>query len=222
VDSPRISAIVPVRNCEAYLGEAIASVLAQTVPVAEVLVVDDGSTDRSGYVADAVGSPVTVLHRRPGGSAPAARNLGVDHATGDLLAFLDADDTWAPDRLERQLPELERAELVFGHVEEFRSPELPPARSRRLPEPRGTVPGRVITTLLVRRESFELVGRFDENLPAADFIDWLARARVAGLSELMLPSVVARRRLHTGNTDWGSRQTDLLRALRASVGRGHQ
>ncbi len=217
-----ISVVIPVRDCESYLGEAIASVLAQTIPPGEVVVVDDASSDRSRQVAVGFGPPVRVVRRAGPGLAPAARNDGVAAATGSILAFLDADDTWAPDRLASQLPVLTAPgapDLVFGHVEEFVSPELSATQRQGLPAARGVVPGRVITTMLVWRSTFERVGRFDPQLPAADFLDWLARARALGLTEAMLDGVVAGRRIHPGNTQWSSRDADVLRALRASLQR---
>lgn len=216
---PDVSVVIPVRDCAAYIEAAVASALAQTVPPREVIVVDNGSTDASAALAAAFGAPVTVLEQLPAGNAPAARNAGVRHATGAALAFLDADDTWSPARLERGLEALGEADLVFGRVEELHSPELTAAQRAALPPARGVVPGRVITTLLVARATFDRVGPFDEDLRAADFLDWLARARALGLTERMLAPVLAQRRLHPGNTQWSSRPADLTRALRAALAR---
>jgi glycosyltransferase involved in cell wall biosynthesis len=96
-----ITAIIPVHNGERHLAEAIQSVLAQTLPPGEIIVVDDGSTDASAAIAQSFGAPVRVL-AQPNLGPAAARNLGLAHATGDLLAFLDADDLWTPNKLARQ------------------------------------------------------------------------------------------------------------------------
>lgn len=220
--SPTVSVVIPVRDGERYLSEAIGSVLEQRPAPHEIVVVDDGSRDGSARIAAAFGPPVIVLRRSPGGSAPAARNAGLAAATGDVLGFLDADDTWRPGRLVAQLGALEDADLVFGHVDEQLSPELTEAERAALPRPRGVVPGRVVTALLARRTAFDRVGRFDETLAAADFLDWLARARALGLTETMLDRVVADRRIHTRNTTWVSREADVLRALRTSLRRGRE
>lgn len=90
--------VVPAYRSEATVGRAVESVLAQTLPAHEVLVVDDGSDDGTAAVAEAFGAPVRVL-RQPNGGTAAARNHGVREATGDVVCFLDADDTYAPERL---------------------------------------------------------------------------------------------------------------------------
>ena len=99
MDSPAISVVIPCYNAAAFLGETIRSALAQTRPPVEVIVVDDGSTDSSVKIAEAFGPPVRVL-RQPNGGAAVARNAGVKAATGGWIAFLDADDLWAANRLE--------------------------------------------------------------------------------------------------------------------------
>lgn len=94
----KISVIVPVCNCERYLRECLDSVLAQTHAALELIVVDDGSTDASGDIADAIAasdSRVRVLHGHNGGQA-AARNRGINIATGDYISFVDADDIAHP------------------------------------------------------------------------------------------------------------------------------
>lgn len=94
-----ISVIIPCYNEEAYIGQAIGSVLEQSVPAKEIIVVDDGSTDRSAEIAGYFGKFVKVL-RGQGAGAPRARNLGSDHAAGDAIMFLDADDVLGPQALE--------------------------------------------------------------------------------------------------------------------------
>lgn len=104
---PRISVIIPAYNASRTIGRAVRSVLAQTLPVHETLVVDDGSRDDLESALRPFGTSVTLL-RKPNGGAASARNLGIDHATGDLIAFLDADDYWEPTKLERQWEVLQR------------------------------------------------------------------------------------------------------------------
>src|SRR5262245_16865951 len=130
-DPQSISVIIPVYNGERYLAEALVSVLAQTHPPTEIIVVDDGSTDTTAQIAQRY-APRIHYHFRPRGAvsgAAAARNHGAYLAQGDYLAFLDADDVWLPDKLRLQMaafahdPALDQ---VFGHVQQFISPELPP------------------------------------------------------------------------------------------------
>jgi len=104
------SVVIAVHNGERTLRRAIDSILAQTHPPWEVIVVDDGSSDRSREIALGYGSPVTVLHQANRGAA-AARNAGVAAASGDWIAFLDADDYYYPERLALT------AELIRRHPE---------------------------------------------------------------------------------------------------------
>ncbi|MCK5383800.1 MAG: glycosyltransferase family 2 protein [Gammaproteobacteria bacterium] len=97
-ESPKFSVIIPVYNSAETLQRAIASVLEQTWPAHEIIVVDDGSTDSSLQVANGFASKVRVIHQSNAGVS-AARNRGAESATGDWLAFLDADDWYYPDRL---------------------------------------------------------------------------------------------------------------------------
>ena len=106
-----ISCIVPVFNGEQFLGEAIDSILAQTHQPGEVIVVDNGSMDRSAAIASSYGDPVRVLHEDKRGPA-AARNAGIRAAGLPFIAFLDADDLFHPEKLERQVAHLgSRADL---------------------------------------------------------------------------------------------------------------
>jgi glycosyltransferase involved in cell wall biosynthesis len=100
--SPRISVVIPCYNAGRFLQETLTSVLQQTYPAYEVVVVDDGSSDDSASIAAAFGSPVRVILQSNHGES-VARNRGIDEARGDWIAFLDADDLWAPAKLERQL-----------------------------------------------------------------------------------------------------------------------
>ena len=220
---PEVSVVIAAHNAERHLGEAISSVLAQTRRDLEVVVVDDGSTDRTRAIAEGFGEPVRCLSREQGGIG-AGRNFGVRHAQGKYLAFLDADDLWVEDKLERQFeafashPEVN---LMLGLVQEFISPELDPAAAARIrcsPEPRpGYLPG----ALLVARETFERVGEFKEDLRVGEFVDWMARARELGLRDLVLPREVLRRRLHDENQSVRHRDDmgDFARVVKAALDR---
>ena len=104
-----VSVVTPVFNAEAYVEEAIYTVLVQTVPQLEVIVIDDGSTDRSAEIVSALAArdPRVQLHRGPRRGVVSARNVAIELARGRYLAFLDADDTWEPQKLERQIRMLE-------------------------------------------------------------------------------------------------------------------
>jgi len=100
-----ISVIIPTYNAERYLPDAIDSVLAQTCPAGEIIVVDDGSSDGTPRVAERYGSRVRWLPQENQGSG-AARNRGIEASRGELLAFLDADDLWVRDKLTWQVEAL--------------------------------------------------------------------------------------------------------------------
>ena len=202
MERPLLSVMIGVYNAAPYLAEAIESVFAQPYRPLELIVVDDGSDDGSAAVAKSFGDSLVYAYQENGGNG-SARNHAVRLASGELFAFLDADDRFTPDKLELQWaalvtdPELD---VVFGHVKEFCSPELtevqragirPPA-----PEP---MPWTAPNLMLIRRESFVRVGPFSESLKVGVTVDWYARATEAGLRSLMLPQVVLERRLHLTN-----------------------
>jgi glycosyltransferase involved in cell wall biosynthesis len=193
---PRVSVVIPAYNGASFLAEALDSVLGQTRPPEEVVVVDDGSTDGTAAVAARYGAPVLV-HRQANRGIGAARNAGVALTSGDHIAFLDADDLWEPRKLERQLELLAKdpdLEIVFGHLAEFRAG---PGEERG---PLGPArPGPLAVTMLVRREAMDRVGTFPEDVVLSEFLIWLGRARQLGLREAMLPDVLVARRVHGSN-----------------------
>jgi glycosyltransferase involved in cell wall biosynthesis len=218
VTLPLISCIVPVYNGEAYLGEALESILAQTWRPLEIVVVDDGSTDGSAAVAEAYGAIVRVINQANAGCA-AARNAGVRAATGEFVAFLDADDFWHPEKLHRQMARFEaRPDLDYTvtHVQNFwqddvrEEEELHRGHKRAQP-----IPGYVHGTLLCRRSLFEALGPFETGVSHGDATLWFLRAREHGARGELLPDVLMRRRLHAENRSrtYGERSRDTFVAV---------
>ncbi|NNF13911.1 MAG: glycosyltransferase [Gemmatimonadetes bacterium] len=109
-DTAPASVVIPVYNKERYLVETIDSVLAQTLPPEEIVVIDDGSTDRSAEIAASYGSQVHLIRQSNSGES-VARNEGIEASTGEWIALLDGDDVWEPEKLERQFQALEAAEF---------------------------------------------------------------------------------------------------------------
>ena len=197
----RISTFIAVYNAERYVASAIESVLAQTLPAHEVIVVDDGSTDGTGEVLRRFGSKIRCLSQQNSGPARAL-NAAMAVSAGDAFAFLDCDDLWTPEKLEIQSATLAsdpNLEAVFAYAQQFVSPDLDPEIARKYVVPDRPQPGIHKNTLLIRREAFERIGRFDESLKASDFVEWYARASVLGLRWRMLKQVVTLRRQHPGN-----------------------
>jgi glycosyltransferase involved in cell wall biosynthesis len=102
-----VSAVIPAYNSGKYLARALDSVLAQTCPPDEIIVVDDGSTDDTAAVARSCGDRIRFIPQ-PNAGASAARNTGIQASTSEWIAFLDADDEWLPDKLQTQLDHLRR------------------------------------------------------------------------------------------------------------------
>ena len=217
--TPAVSVIVPVYNGASFLAEAIESVLAQSLPPDEILVVDDGSTDDSADVAARYAPQVRVISRQNGGCG-AARNSGIREARGTLLAFLDADDVWMPGKLQLQAEALQQddaRDAVFGRVEVFYdvSSDTPDRAATELYD------GVICGTMLVRGASLQRVGAFAEDLHIVEFMDWYARAIERGLLFRMLPDVVMRRRIHARNITraGASARAAYLNILRRTVHR---
>jgi glycosyltransferase involved in cell wall biosynthesis len=218
-----ISVMIGAYNARPYLAEAIDSVFAQTHRPLELIVVDDGSDDGTGEVAQSYGDRLTFVRQERGGNG-AARNRAVTLARGPYFAFLDADDVFTPRKLELQLAILQAdpaVDVVFGHVEEFVSPELPPEVKAGIRAPAPASPWAAPNLMLARREAFERVGPFSTSLRVGVTVDWIARAKEAGLKTVVPPEVVLRRRLHTQNN--GIREADArsqyLHVLKASIDR---
>ena len=219
---PRISVIVPLCEGERFIGAALDSVAAQTLAPAEVIVVDDGSTDAGPEIAAARGGVHLVRQQRQG--VAAARNAGLAVATGELVAFLDQDDVWLPSKLERQAAALAgdpETAVVLCHMEMLLEPgtarpEWFPARWLEEPQP-GYVP----SVWLARRSAFTAVGGFDPSFEIACDSDWLARVKDTRLSVTMLEDVLARWRVHGANGSY-DRETmgrELMRMMRNTVQR---
>jgi len=224
MDRPLISVMIGVYNAAPYLGEAIESVFGQTYRPLELIVVDDGSDDGSGEVARGYGNALVYAHQENAGNG-AARNHAVRLASGQVFAFLDADDRFVRDKLERQWAALEAdpgLDMVFGHVREFVSPELTEEERAtiRTPAP-GPAPWTAPNLMMIRRDSFLRVGPFSETVRVGVTVDWYARATEQGLRSAMLPVVVLERRLHLANNGLRVRESraQYLHVLKAALDR---
>jgi glycosyltransferase involved in cell wall biosynthesis len=209
VTRPTVTVVIPVRDGAGHVGRALASVVAQTVPPDAVAVVDDGSRDATVAVASRFGPPVTVVSTPPRGAA-AARNRGIRDATTDTIAFLDADDTWPSDRLERHLAILaarDDAAVVLGAT---RYIGLSPAeRARyRFPGPETTAVVMHLGAATVRRSVFRANGLLDESLRRYEDWDWFIRIRELGVVIHVDGAVANQYRRRPGSTSQVSRPGD--------------
>ncbi len=192
---PTISTIIPTYNNASFIAEAISSVLAQTYPVHEIIVVDDGSIDDTETIVQKLQSASSIrIHyiKKENGGPNSARNLGLSKATGEFVAFLDADDRWGPAKLAQQIelftknPELG---LVYGNYKIIGTdgtdrPDIPTVPLN--PEVQGyafekLLPGNLIlgsaSNVLIKKSVFDTVGLFDESLRVGE--DWDMWLRIA-------------------------------------------
>ena len=224
-ETPLVSVIIPVFNYDRFLAEAIECVLSQTYRNIEVIVVDDGSTDGSAEVAKSFAERgVRYSYQENAGIGP-ARNTGVAMAQGEYFAFLDADDRWPPEKIERQLEAFGNdlaLEMVFGQaVQLHHGPEWEAGvNDNKLPAS-GMVPGIIPGTMIVKRDAFLRVGNFPGGIKVGEFIDWYGRAVQLHIRSLTLPDLFLFRRIHDSNQGIRERQSisDYARVLKASLDR---
>ena len=218
-----VSVVIPAYNHSRYLRQAVDSALGQTLGPAEVFVVDDGSTDETSQVLSAYGNRIRVIRQMNCGVS-SARNNGAKAATGDFLAFLDADDVWLPRKLELQAARFvasPRLGLVHCGVQDINEHGDP--RSSHLNGLEGRVAKELLlfrrpvilgggSGMMIRRAVFERVGGFDEQLSTS--ADWDLFYRIAARYQIgFVPELLLRYRVHGGNMHANVRamERDMLR-----------
>ena len=185
----KVSVVIPTYNYGRFIAEAVESVLAQTYPIAEIIVVDDGSTDDTETVVRTFGEKVRYVRQTNEGVC-SARNRGINSSNGDMIAFLDADDIWLPEKIEKQLarfaedPEIglvhcglrefdtATGETIAMHLdgdEGWVAEDLALCEKPVIQGPGGSI--------MVRRHVFDEVGGFDRRLKIYE--DWEFCLRVA-------------------------------------------
>ncbi len=221
-----ISVIVPLYNAENYIVDALNSILNQTLKPFEIIVINDGSTDKSLSKIELFGNKIKIIHQQNKG-AGAARNEGIKIANGAYLAFLDADDLWIEDKLEKQFDFLKKypeTEMISGIVEQFISPELSIEDTNKLNPLLKNMPGYLPGAIFIKKSDFLKVGYFNENLHLGEFIDWYSRAKDIGINHHVLPDTFLKRRIHNNNMGIYKKEyvKDYLTVLRASLERKRQ
>ena len=219
--TPLVSVLIPVYNGEAFLGEALESVLGQTWPAVEPIVVDDGSHDTSADVAARY--PVKLI-RQPNAGVAGARNRALAAAKGRLVGFIDQDDVWMPTKLERQarcLLDHPAAGICIARQEIFLEPGYPGPRAMPAEWLEGSHHTTQLGGFLVRREVFDLVGPFDDAYSAINDTDWYLRAIDLGVEQVFVEESLQRYRLHPRNTSAHTTglRSELCHVIRASIDR---
>ncbi|MBY0522957.1 MAG: glycosyltransferase family 2 protein [Gemmataceae bacterium] len=209
---PRISVVIPTYNGERWLGDCVRSVLAQTCSAAEIIVVVDGSTDGTAELLRELGPRVTTIAQQRGGIG-AARNAGLQRATGEYVAFLDHDDLWKPDKLRKQVDMAVRdaaLDVIYTDAEEFTDRGVVHAsffkRFHQLRTPGDMfrmlvhfhIP--LMSTILMRREFLNQHGlSFFAPASGVDDLGLLLEIAAHGGRFACLDEALTRRRLHGGN-----------------------
>jgi hypothetical protein len=200
-----VAVIIPAWNSARHLREAIESVLLNVESInasVQVLVVDDGSTDRTFDVASSFAGQGVEIFRQPNSGTTMARNAGLALTNSRYVAHLDADDVWPAGRLEALVQALESdvtVDAVFGRVVEFADSDAP-SRARVNPAP---ALARTPTAGLLRRSAHDTLGGFDITRRNNDQLQWSSSALARGLVYATIDEVVLRRRVHAGNQSHG-------------------
>jgi glycosyltransferase involved in cell wall biosynthesis len=238
---PLVSVIMPAFNAQAFIRQAVVSVLAQDYPHIELIVVDDGSTDGTlqalAEFAGQVRVPVRIESQANAGPA-AARNRGLATARGELIAFLDADDLWLPGKLKAQVNYLQQhpdVAVVFGGFKRWEAQadgefDVPPLTGGAVPahepttQPSGWIYSDLlldsvvhIITALVRKPVFDAIGSFDESLSTGEDYDfWLRASRRYRIDQLA--RTVAWYRIHAASiTKMPRAESNEYRVLHAAL-----
>ena len=221
-DSPALSVIIPVYNGARLIGETLRSVLAQRYDPIEIVVVDDGSTDGTLDVVSRE-APGCICIRQENQGPPVARNAGIERATGEVIALLDADDLWPANKLALQMPHMapdSEFDMVLGHTQHFRDHEATEDRPawREFVQPYFIIQ---LGCALFRRSVFEAVGGFDPALTYSDDFDFLLRTREHEIPTAFVHETTILYRRHAGNMTQieGHESPSLLRLMKRSLDR---
>jgi len=198
--NPSVSVIIPVRNGELFIADAIKSIQTQSVPVAEIHVINDGSTDATANIISRLASADSsiIIHEGPQKGPGPARNVGLKRATGDVITFLDCDDLWPANKLQMQIGRLTAAPevgFVSGFVLYFDKQienGLEPAGDSRTSKIFHVHLGATV----YKRTVFEQVGLFDEGFTYAEDVDLMLRLREASVPFTIMDEITLYHRRH--------------------------
>jgi glycosyltransferase involved in cell wall biosynthesis len=196
----RVSVVIPAYNAAHFLAEAIGSIRAQERGPAEIIVVDDGSTDQTAEVAASLGPDIRVLRQGENLGPAVTRNRGIEASTGTVIASLDADDLWPPDAMTLLMSRLEQPPypaIAAGRIQVV-GPHLP---SRPIAEAADSLNGFALSfgCALIRRQIFHQIGLLDPTLRFGEDTDWFMRAREFGVSIAVVDATTLIYRRHGAN-----------------------
>ncbi len=197
-----VSCIITSFNSEKYIAEAVKSILNQTYKDIEIIVADGGSTDNTKELIEKLNSHINFVAQKT--LSPAAtRNLGFQSSKGKYIAFLDADDLWHPEKLAKQMncfAQNSEIDLCITYAEMFWSEDLKNERMFFSNHPRSkSIPGYATTTLLAKKNVFEKIGEFKNNLWFTDATEWFIRVKELGLKMHIIEEPLTFHRMHKSN-----------------------
>lgn len=206
--TPRLSIVIPAYNVASYVGDAIASALAQTIRDIEVIVINDGSTDGTAGVVKGFSDPRLRLVSQPNRGLSAARNAGIANAQGAFIGFLDGDDRWYPEKAEMQLAAMESDPsigITFCHSAYIDEAGAETGRilltGPKRPRLRDLVLRNALSngsTPIIRTEHFSQAGNFDTDLLSCeDWEMWVRLLRETPCQALLVPEVLTAYRINT-------------------------
>lgn len=217
---PVVSVIVVARNSEKYLQDAIASILAQTYPHREIILVDGQSTDATATIAKSY-SEINYIYQETLGLSN-ARNLGLKIAQGEFIAFLDSDDRWTSDKLKLQAETLinnAKIDYVTGYLQLIAETNTNLRKgyvNDVLQKPKwGRTPG----VLMARRQLFTQVGNFDTKYKIAGDLEWFVRVQKMAIPTLTLPEVLLYKRIRDNSLSTQSEinRREVMQILHQSI-----
>jgi glycosyltransferase involved in cell wall biosynthesis len=220
-----VSVIIVVKNGEKYLRDAIESVLCQTLAPSEILLVDGRSTDGTKTIARSY-PEIRILNQVKSGLAN-ARNFGIEHAAHELIAFLDHDDLWAPNKLELQMEVfLQDPEIgyCYGQVQLFLEEGIERRAGFEEHHFRHEQIGRTPGTLIARKSLFDKIGVFDPKYAIACDVDWFTRAADLNAKAAFISEILLYKRIHATNLSSNVRtnKKELFRVIKKSLDRQQQ
>jgi len=220
-----ISVIIPVFNAEKYVEEAIKSVLSQTYKNRELICINDNSTDSSLSVLESFEDKIILINNKDNFGTSESRNIGIRRAKGGFLAFIDNDDLWESNKLEVQMNHFNNnpnLDISFSYMNCFISPELSEDVKNLRYCPLHPIPGYIPSTMVVKRTSFDRVGYFDSRWKNGESVDWLFKAKEAGLNFGIVEDVLVQRRIHETNKGAlasSTSKSEYLKIIRESLAR---
>ncbi|MBI4773745.1 MAG: glycosyltransferase [Deltaproteobacteria bacterium] len=216
MNRPLVSVIMPVRNGERFLREAIESILGQDYPSLELIVVDGQSTDGTGSVVQSFGK-IRYIRQEGRLGIGHAKNLGIAAAKGEFLSFISHDDLWPPHKLRTQIDYMVHhpdVQYSLTRVKFFLEPGCSVPRGFRPELLKDDYVGKMPETLVARKSLFDSIGGFNTELTYIEDVEWFARVARSQIPMGIVQEVLLHKRIHDGNASYDpSKMRDIKREI---------